>query len=332
VSEHRALALAALAQLRIRSPISYSWCGATSAPIARGAERAMSPEVAREFLLYQLQQELYANFYCRGFPTPGEPGRERFTALGPATFVESLARANHGRGTSQTGWVLRGESEGQVVVQRDGLSLWVASEQLITGASPESVSLRLPCELRKASPGFYLVLSEAPSTGEDLGRLVRLYWHLTSAAAPKLLEGLTASLNRAGLPFQLKVVNDPDRYDRCDAGVLYVPRPHYDAAAPLIGATYELLAPELRAATPAFTKRLAPGLGLAEDPGDGQSFGMHRASLLARAAVRAHELGCETPQERAAVVSESFGEQGLDLDRPYLSPGSTDRYVLAGQR
>ncbi len=328
MSEYRALAVAALAQLQIRSPTSYSWYGATSAPLARDTARAMSPEVAREFLLYQLQQELYANFYCRGFPTPGERAPERFAPLGAAAFVELLASANRGRWTSQPGWEVRGEDGGHVVVHRDGLSLWVAPEQLVPGESRGPVSLRLPCELPKVSPGFYMALGETAPAAADPGQLLRLYWHLTSAAAPKLLHRLTTSLNRAGLPFQLKVLSDPDRYDRCDAGVLYVPRPHYDALAPVVGATYESLAGELRAATPAFTKRLAPGLGLAEDPGDGQSFGLHRAALLARAAVRAHELGCASEQERTALVRESFEAHGLDLDRPYLNAGSADRYAI----
>jgi hypothetical protein len=366
MSEYHALALAALAQLQIRPPVSYSWYGTTSAPIAPAAARAMGPEVAREFLLYQLQQELYANFYCRGFPTPGERTYQRLAPLAAATFVERLARANRGRETSQPGWEVQGESEGLVIVRRDGLSLWVSPTQILPGKSRGPVSLRLPCELRKASPGFYLVVGETPiesgadvltSDGADgatsstddatsgadgvaggavsgaahLGELLRLYWHLTSAAAPKLLEQLTTSLNRRGIPFQLKVVNDPSRYDRCDAGVLYVARSHYEALAPVLGATYELLAGELRGGTPAFTKRLAPGLGLAEDPGDGQSFGMHRAALLAHAAVRAHELGYESEQERAGVLSETFAKRGLDIERPYLNAGSSDRYELLGQ-
>ncbi|HXN36564.1 MAG TPA: T3SS effector HopA1 family protein, partial [Solirubrobacteraceae bacterium] len=96
-----------------------------------------------------------------------------------------------------------------------------------------------------------------------------------------------------------------------------------------VGDAYAALASELRPATPAFTKQLAPGLGLAEDPGDGQSFGMHRTLLLARAAVRAHELECFSDESREAVLSETFAEQGLDLDRPYLSAGSSDSYTLA---
>jgi hypothetical protein len=37
IGEYRALAVAALAQLQIHSPTSYSWYGATSAPLAPDA-------------------------------------------------------------------------------------------------------------------------------------------------------------------------------------------------------------------------------------------------------------------------------------------------------
>jgi hypothetical protein len=328
VSGHRELALAALSALQIRSPTSYTWCGDTHAPLTPEVEQAMTPELAREFLLYQLQHELYGNFYCRGFPmASGAP--ERHTPLGSAAFVETLASFNHGRGTLQPGWVLREESESELVVQRNGLSLWVAPTQAVAGEQPGTVSLRLPSELRKASPGFYLALGETAISEADGERLLRLYWHLTSRAAPKLLDRLTSVLNRAGIPFQLKVIDNPDRYRRCDAGVLYVPRTLYGAIAPDLHEAHRLLAGELRSATPAFTKRIAPGLGLAEDPGDGQSFGMHRALLLARSALRAHEQGCETALEHGAILSEVFDEEGLDLDRPYLSPSSSDDYEPA---
>jgi HopA1 effector protein family len=329
VSEHRAAALSALAALQVRSPTSYSWCGTTSRPLAPEVETAMSPEVAREFLLYQLQQELYNNFYCRGFPVPGEDRPGRLKPLGSPAFVARLVAANRGRGSLQPGWQIRGEDEGRLVVERDGLSLWVPPTQTVAaGKSPGRVSLRLPSELRKASPGFYLALGEI-SLEEEGGRLLRMYWHLTSAAAALLLDRLTGSLNRSGIPFQLKVVDDPDRYSRCDAGVLYVSQARYAEVMPTVRATYELLRGELRATTPALTKQLAPGLGLAEDPGDGQSFGMHRMQLLARAALRAYEQGAERARERTVVLQETFAEAGLDLDRPYLSSRSGDRYELA---
>jgi HopA1 effector protein family len=328
MSGHRELARTALSALQVRSSTSYSWCGATTATLSPEVESAMSEDVAREFLLHQLQQELYGNFYCRGFPVSATGQPQHFTPLGSAAFVETLAAANRGRGALQPGWQVHGNSDGQLIVHRDGLSLWVSPAQTLAGEQAEMVSLRLPNELRKASPGFYLALGESPISGEDSGRLLRLYWHLTSGAAPKLLDRLTDLLNREQVPFQLKVIDNPDRYSRCDAGVLYAPRALYAAIQPVIADAYRLLRGELRAATPVFTKQLAPGLGLAEDPGDGQSFGMHRMMLLARAVLRAHEQGRESIEERARILSEVFDEAGLNLDRPYLNPDSGDHYEL----
>jgi hypothetical protein len=331
MSEHRLLALAALSSLRIRSPTSYSWCGTVSAPVAPEVERAMTPEVAREFLVYQLQQEMYGNFYCRGFPAAGVVVHGGGGIAGSSAFVESLSRANRARSSLQPGWRVREQSEDSLVVERDGLALWVAPSHAVPDEVSGNVSLRLPGELRKASPGFYMALGEHAITEEQSARLVRLYWHLTSAAAPRLLERLTDSLNRAKVPFQLKVVNDPERYTRCDAGVLYLPRELFREVVAPIRDAHRLLAGELRATTPVFTKRLAPGLGLAEDPGGGQSFGMHRALVMAQAAVRAHERGCLDEEDRTALLTEAFAEQGLELDVPFLSPGSSDAYALEGR-
>lgn len=328
MSEYRALALSALRSLRVRSPTSYSWCGAVSTPLTVEVEHAMSPDVAREFLIYKLQQELYSNFYCRGIPTAAGLQHSLTGTLGSPAFVEKLSTANQTQSTLQPGWRIKDGEAGQIVVERAGLALWVTPAQVISDSRPERVSLRLPGELRKASPGFYMALGERAITEEEGRGLVRIYWHLTSAAAPSLLDLLTRSLNDACVPFQLKVVNDPERYSRCDAGVLYVPKPFFEEIVPALIAAYRLLASGLRTATPALTKRLAPGLGLAEDPGDGQSFGMHRTLLLARAAVRAYELDCLEEQGRAELLEKTFAEQGLDLDKPYLCHGSSDSYAI----
>jgi hypothetical protein len=186
----------------------------------------------------------------------------------------------------------------------------------------------MPNELRKLSPGFYMVLGDAGFETERPLPIVRFYWHLSSAAAPRLVHALTSRINAAGLPFRAKVVNDPVRYTRCDAGVLYVHGHDYDEIAPIVRATYRELASGLRPATPAFAKPLAPGLAVAEDPGDGDSFGMHRARLLAEGIVAAHERGAVDVPSAVDVVAERFAQAGLDLDTPYVNPGSADRYAL----
>jgi hypothetical protein len=77
---------------------------------------------------------------------------------------------------------------------------------------------------------------------------------------------------------------------------------------------------------PAFTKSLAPGLGLAEDPGEGQSFGEHRCHLLAEALIATHESGLRSLPERTRVVADRFERAGLDLAAVFLNPGSRDQY------
>jgi hypothetical protein len=213
-------------------------------------------------------------------------------------------------------------------MRRDGLSLWVDSTETVAERQPDMARLRLPCELRQAVPGFYLATGESMFPARQAEPLLRLYWHLTPPAAPALLGQLSSSLNRLGIPFELQTVNDPTRYSRCDAGELNLPCQHYQAVIKSLRKIHTQLLAELHDTTPAFTKRLGPGLGLAEDPGDGQSFGMHRIALLSEAAVRAYERGEQSTHTRVSLVEEIFDEHGLDLDRPFLNSGSIDEYEL----
>src|SRR5207244_2675027 len=133
---------------------------------------------------------------------------------------------------------VRALEDQEIVVERNGLSLWVARCDVLTleGGPPAvgaAVAVGLPKELPNLSPGFYLALGDEPLPSQEQEPLVRLYWHLVSEAAPLLIEHATACLNRAHISFQLKVVNEPGRYTRCDAGVLYVPRRHYAEVAAL---------------------------------------------------------------------------------------------------
>jgi hypothetical protein len=90
----------------------------------------------------------------------------------------------------------------------------------------------------------------------------------------------SSALNRASLPFRLKVSNDIGLFGRCDAGVIYVRKRDYAAVGDALLTIYQEIARHLKPKIPAFTKQLAPGVGLAEDPGLVESFGEHRCPLL----------------------------------------------------
>lgn len=328
---YRELVAGAIGAIALRSPTSFAWFGRPVGVLAPEVERAMDPASARAYLLHSLQLQLYGDCYCRGSAAPAVDAPPHGPAWFAEPFLETLAAANAGSGSREPGWRVCSADGDQVVVERHGLTLWIAPGDVVEGEGAQpgaAVHIRLPNELRKLSPGFYMALGDAGFETEQPIALVRFYWHLASETAPRLVRALTARLNAARLAFRIKVVNDPARYTRCDAGVLYVHGGDYEAVAPIVRATYDELAGGLRSATPAFAKPLAPGLGLAEDPGGGDSFGMHRARLLAEGVVEAHERGAGHRSAAIDVVAERFARAGIDLDAPYLNKGSHDRYAL----
>ena len=334
---YQELVAGAVAATAVHSRTSYSWFGYRAGELPARTARAITREAARAYLLHSLQAQLYRDFYTRGYAAwPDEsPGRMPVTGLTP--FLQALSAANSGRGSHEGGWRVCGFAGDRVVVQRDGLSLWVKGDDVVAEGSHEvaanaAVRVRLPKELLRLSPGYYMALGDRGLDSDIPAGLVRFYWNLRSETAPRFLACALGRLNEAGLAFRLKVVNDPDGYTRCDAGVLYVRKPDCPMALGIVATVYGEVGRELKSATPGFAKQLAAGLGLAEDPGDGDSFGMHRCMLLAEGIVRAHEQGKTSLDDRLAVVAQCFLEAGLTLDAPFLNAGSIDWYALSAEQ
>ena len=104
-----------------------------------------------------------------------------------------------------------------MVVERQGLSLEVAPEACVPPiseplASPVQISLRVPGARPNLSPGYFLVIGDAPISQADGS--VRLYWHLTPRGAARWLQCATEALNARSLPFHLKVLHSPQRCSR----------------------------------------------------------------------------------------------------------------------
>lgn len=302
------------------------------------AETAAAADASEEPAVRSLAQEIYQRLYTRAGPPQdwkSNPGARR-------QHLAGMSEANCGRGTWEPGWTVRGiEPDGRVSVVKDGLTFWARPERLrLAGqeiAAGARCRVRVGKELKELQPGFYIAVGDgdhpdggpdAPpdEAGREAGPLVRLYWHLTAAGAAPFLRRLTARLNAAGLPFRAKVLSDPGSYRRADAGVLYLDLDVYPAARRAVAAVYREVCGELRPSVPMLTRRLAPGLGVAEDPGDGQSFGQQRCRLVARGLWRAFEQGRTSAADRLEAVSLEFRQQGLDPCRPHLGAGSAAMY------
>jgi hypothetical protein len=287
----------------------------------------LSPRATRDYLVHQLAGQLYADFYRRG---RAEPPRWdiRGSAARRRDFTAALSAANCGRGFLDDGWQIRGIDQRGVMVAKNGLELTVGAAELTrtgTGAPVvgEQVALRLPKELFEISPGFYLARADRPLSVGRSRRVVRLYWNLRADGAVAFVATATRLLNSADAAFQLKVLNDPDAFSRCDAAVIYLDRDDSPGLAGLILALHAEIDGFLSPRTPVFTAELAPGLGFAEDPGTAESFGEHRCRLLADALVRSHESGWTDDATALAVVEECFAQAGIDLDAAHVSHDRT---------
>ena len=322
-----------LAAVKVHSATSYSWFGQRNPPLPKAIRAVIDEEAAREYLLHGLHRQLYHHLYCTGAAMPARNVDVGKRSSMCSAFVAELSAANAGSGAREAGWRVHAIDQDRIVVERHGLHLWVKPDQvcLTNGSHPEvglPVSIRLPNELLKRSPGYYIALGNEEMGPRGTDPVIRVYWNLTANAAPHLIKSMTTRLNTARIPFRLKVINDPERYTRCDAAVLYVPKRWYPRVAEIVAAIHEELATLLLAATPAFTKPLAPGLALAEDPGTSESFGMHRCRLFAEAIINAHDEGRRSVEERLESVIASFVTAGVSCEQPFLNSGSTDTYPV----
>lgn len=303
----------AVSAVEIVPPTHYRWLGVSSPPLRAEFRRRLSTEEAREYLLLTIERRLYDAWYCPGRPV-AITGREHGPSHGSAEFVAKLSEANCGAGCWESGWSARACADHALELSRNGLALLAGAGEWRAGAAGD-LELRVPKELLRLSPGYYMAVLNRPLP--EPGLILRLYWNLRARGAVPFVRAATRYGNRAGIPGRMKVVNDPGRFDRADAAVLYVAAKNLDAAGELARAVHRAVETHLNPRVPGFTKELAPGVAVAEDPGGARSFGQDRCRLLAEGVVRAHELGRRQLADRVAVVREVMIERGIDPDAPY---------------
>jgi len=253
-----------------------------------------------------------------------------------AGLAARLAAANGSRDRWEQGWritqVLPG---GQVLAQRGGASRTLWPGQFLSqdgpGAPPRpggQIRLFYPKESTSLQPGFYYVFGETPEEESHGFGLVRAYWNVTAAGAPGLVRLLSARLNRFHVPFRFKCSVVPSEYERTDVAVVYLSKRFFPIFADLLGDIHPELRAHLGDEVPLFAKRLLAGVGIAEDPGNGESFGQHRCRLLAETLWNCFLSGNQSLSARRSELGRLLGASGVDERQLHLNAGSLDVYEL----
>jgi HopA1 effector protein family len=308
----------------------------------------LSTQRQDEYLRWRLGSYLFSLYKLGGISLQLDPKSEAVslpiqdgpvqnTALGVhSPFYEHLHTQNAGKGYFDPGWfVLRQEQDGLFAVQKNRLTLHVngdrhlqPSEKPVTMGNV--VAIHLPSN--RIEQGCYSALGNAGPVDLDCEQIVNLYFNLPSEDLGLLMGSLTIALNALNIPFTFKVPYDPEECDRPDAGTLSIHKTHYATAYPTLQTLYQSLQPSFRLEVPLFTKCLAPGLALAEQPVGAitpqEHFGMHRFQAIAQGLIQAWRQNQDAAAARMSYVLQSFAEHHIDPQRPYLNPDSEDVYAL----
>jgi hypothetical protein len=288
----------------------------------------------QEYTELSLQDLLYRVYHCRNdFYLKGHYRYISSEYNDIQDFTGNLSIVNSGKGTWEKGWeIVKFEKDGQIAVRKNGLTLWVFPKFFKSDKDiPLSIGLlgkiKVGHEYRKLLPGFYMAIGDAEAS-DIKNTTVRIYWNIKSGYATLLMRLLTKELNTKSIPFRFKVLNNPSSYPRADAGVLYIDKEYYKSSKPSISNIYLHIVDGLSSSTPLFAKRLAPGLSLAEDPNNNESFGQHRCRILAEALHTINKNNLSSDEQSILEIKSYFNNLKIDLNHSYLNPGSTDDYEL----
>ena len=283
-------------------------------------------------LVRSIADVLYQQFYCRRhngtyYEQAAIPGEN-------ANFLEALSAANSSIERWDTGWVIEQIlSSGQYIASKSGKYKFLYPGEFITvnheGLIPKAGTLiAIHCfkESRSIQHGFYFVFSDEIHDQQDLSMLVRFYWNIKNTGVARLIKLLTESLNKYKIPFSFKCVNNSSSFTRSDAAVLYIAKRYYHITAQALASLYREIEKDLNDDVPILTKKLMPGLSLAEDPGTGESFGMSRCAIIAEGIKNTYYKGQDTNEEAIYEIVQLLEARGIQINAPYLNASSKDIY------
>lgn len=299
-------------------------------------------DLQRKYLAIQLRGFLYG-FYYNGSLKKADsestnvalnPDLENNSFLGvDIGFYDRLHDNNRGEGYWSKDWlVVKEETDGALAVHKGGLTVHIERDIHLAPKDKavnigSVVAIKLPKNV--VQNGFYMAVGNAAAHGEQ--EIVRIYFNLSPEGAVAVMDGLTTQVNALSVPFTFKALYNPSDYGRCDSAVLYFDKHNYDTIRPVLARVYTENKSYFGGSVPLFTKLLAPGLALAEEPNskftERESFGMNRCQIIANALLDVWQQDNDTPAGRLASILQHFSMLEIELQRPYLNPQSEDIFT-----
>ena len=321
-------------QIRIESPFRFSLSGeiVNAQPwLPPSFAPSSSPE---QTLLQSLSFAVYSLGYCQANGL--ERRDQAVLAQVEEDFLSKLSGANPSTERWEDSWqVEKVTPSGGIFASRGRLIKYAnPGEYVLKGAKaapPQSglpVSIYFPKESIALQPGYYYAFGESVLSPSDDQFLVRLYFNTNANSAPRLLRLVAESLNKYQIPFRMKFIGDQSLYFRQDSAVLYVKRNFIQVISMLLADFSDVLEPLLDDSTPLFTRRLQKGVGFAEDPGNGSSFGLHRSTIVAKAIWNAYMGGSQRTERRFDSLIGEFRKHGISSERPHLNSASVRDYYF----
>jgi hypothetical protein len=325
-----------LQNAKITSNTSFTWDD-QNCEISNAIEQKNSVENevrVKENLTALLASYLYQVKHCRQ-PLIDEHTAQYQNSLVDRNrvgiFLELLSNANNGVGNWEPGWsVCKLEKNGKIAVKKNDLMIWALPHQLALSDNKQArlgdkCYVAMVKEFRELLLGYYMANGNTALKEQPF--ITRIYWNISSNGAVSLLKSLTTELNRENIPFQFKILKNENLYTRADAAVLYMDKGDIRKAVNSLLIIYNKIKSFLKPSVSLFTRKLVPGVSIAEDPSNGESFGQQRTRLFAEAIYDIHSKKISGLEDKIRQVRKYFEGHNVDFDRPYLKNAeSNDEY------
>lgn len=233
------------------------------------------------------------------------------------------------------GWrVDRVAAGGQAVIRRHTDVLDLAPGDYANLARPgaparagDAVAVTARRDAVDVQGGWWVTFGTVGAVEPD--RMIRVYWNCPAGAIGHLVCALTAALESRGVRYTFKCPVSPELYDRADAAVAYLGQRDWALVTDALRTVHSRVASRLRPAIPPLTLRAGQGVGVAEDPGDGRSFGQVCARAVAEGVLAAWARGVRADDPVLETVAARLEALGLRPDRPHLRTDSHPDLVTA---